>query len=193
MGFKSSLILLIISIIYVNGENITTTIPTTHSVFRSFRHKVDINGSCDINKNCSHNAVCVDNYCRCRPNHKWNPSERSCEKYDCGTDETDEFCERYDPNRVCTHEIFFYECKCKKGYIEDQINHKCRKFCYHNYDCDRKLFEGETNHMVCLDHACQCKPNYRWNINNRSCEYFECSKDSECWGNGDENRDCISG
>jgi len=47
--------------------------------------------------------------------------------------------------------------------------------------------------MVCTDFLCQCKPNYKWNTTSNRCENFNCTKDSECWGNGDENRECYEG
>lgn len=153
------------------------------------------NDYCDINKDCSHDRVCVDNYCRCRPNHKWDSERRTCESYNCRSNTE---CQSYDPNRECNDEYPFNrligsKCICKYGYEEDQKNQKCRKFCLYNYQCDSNALTQETNYMTCLDYVCQCKPNFRFNTTTNKCDYFECTKDAECWGNGDDYRECASG
>ncbi|CAG2118498.1 unnamed protein product, partial [Medioppia subpectinata] len=39
----------------------------------------------------------------------------------------------------------------------------------------------------------QCRPNYRFDATAQACLAFNCTKDSDCWTNGDENRECIEG
>ncbi|CAG2169853.1 unnamed protein product [Oppiella nova] len=158
-----------------------------------------INGFCDINENCTAGQVCLDSYCRCKPDHRWDVTRGRCESYNCATDvrDGDERCDTYDQNRRCDHNLavnlFRAKCECGNGYYEDKRSFKCRKFCFNNDDCDRGLGTNASNHMVCVDFLCQCRPNYRSVMNGRAqeCQAFNCTKDSDCWTNGDENRECI--
>ncbi len=157
--------------------------------------RIEINRFCDINENCTHSLLCIDNRCQCRPNHKWNRLSRECESFDCKTNETE--CQVSDPNRKCRLSLSIsslFQCECNHGYYEDKRNLKCRQFCHNNKHCDQSLIRGgHSNNMVCVDFLCQCRPNTKWNTTTNKCEAFNCTKDAECWNGADENRECING
>ena len=165
-----------------------------YSFDREFE-KIEINRYCDINDNCTHNTLCVDNQCQCRPNHRWNRLNKECESFDCLANETE--CKTYDQNRECRHALptlFLGRCECKHGYYEDKRSLKCRSFCFNNRECDPGLSgTGPSNNMVCVDFLCHCRPNYKWNVTANRCEAFNCTIDSECWTGADENRECHQG
>lgn len=165
--------------------------------FDKYFERIEINRNCDINENCTHNMLCIDNRCRCRPNHKWNRLEKSCVSFDCKTNETE--CQLYDPHRECRHislsisGLFGGQCECTHGYYEDKRNMKCRKLCHNNAECDPGIARGGvTNNLVCVDALCQCRPNFKWDVVSNRCQAFNCTKDAECWTD-DENRECVDG
>jgi len=199
-------LLLTISIVLVgvdcadSNSSVVQTI-SDKKLDEKFVSNIGINGFCDMNENCTAGQVCLDSYCRCKPDHRWDVTRGRCESYNCATDvrDGDERCDTYDPNRRCDHNLpvnlFRAKCECGNGYYEDKRSFKCRKFCFNNHDCDRGLATNASNHMVCVDFLCQCRPNYRSVMNGsaQECQAFNCTKDSDCWTNGDENRECIDG
>lgn len=57
--------------------------------------------------------------------------------------------------------------------------------CYENKDC----WIGTDDNRVCVDHKCQCKPNYMFDYINNQCKYFTCRLDKDCQSY-DQNRRC---
>ena len=57
--------------------------------------------------------------------------------------------------------------------------------CFENKDC----VMGSDDNRLCVDHKCQCKPNYQFDYINNLCRYFTCRLDKDCQSH-DSNRRC---
>ncbi|XP_054160275.1 uncharacterized protein LOC128958443 [Oppia nitens] len=170
-----------------NDSEIEQQLSDIKKISENFISKSNFNEYCDINDNCTESLVCLDNYCRCKPNHIWHNKTKNCQTYHC-SDSINE-CKKYDENRECNnyepvYALFGSKCECRSGFLEDKRSLKCRKHCFNNNDC--------SDQMVCVDFMCHNRPNYRFN-QIIGIQPFNCTIDSNCWSNGDENRECSNG
>ena len=159
-------------------------------------NKLCISKRCRTATDCNsvdNHSVCVEFRCGCELNYKFNKITQLCEEYKC---ENSNDCS-IGSNRVC--DVNSGKCICGSGYlgVKSANGVKClmrsttyKQSCntpYSNLICDLK-FWGE----VCVDHQCRCAAQYKYNIELKKCQSFNCSHSYECQ-TYDSNRYCISG
>ena len=136
-------------------------------------HSSTYHDFCSTGYDCSteKDEICVSSRCQCAPDFKYNGAVKRCMSSRCYSSED---CQTYDGNRVCNHE----KCVCGDGYEASLSTHLCdkktkknsktyQKFCNFGYDC----YEAKQR---CVDHLCQCQPDYTFNEDTQSCEKFNC-------------------
>jgi hypothetical protein len=74
-----------------------------------------------------------------------------------------------------------------KNFKNSSLKNNIRNYCNYNNDC--QLY-GDYN-QVCVDHLCECQPNYKWDTTYKKCVYFSCFQSIDCQ-NYDLNRICLN-
>jgi hypothetical protein len=74
-----------------------------------------------------------------------------------------------------------------KNFKNSSLKNNIRNYCNYNNDC--QLYEDYN--QVCVDHLCECQPNYKWNTTYRKCVYYSCFQSIDC-KNYDANRICLN-
>ncbi|KAH0535767.1 hypothetical protein KQX54_019051 [Cotesia glomerata] len=138
-----------------------------------------VGGFCWRNETCiTNNSVCIDNECKCKNNYTLRFNDQCIFALIGMSCEEDSECSRLIPFSKCSK---FKTCSCKKNYLahnwttcypSTEINEKCID---NSVPCRKKNF-------VCINHFCQCKPNFVYK--NSKCLpdrlYESCNSTFEC-------------
>ncbi len=151
------------------------------SEFRNTSTKSPIEIYCNDINNCGLNQFCVDNRCECLPNYEYSYVYNGCVFKPCFYSND---CTRFDANRICSNNGY---CNCRSGYT---VNPK--KICNRTVESYCNSFNDCGSNQFCVNHLCECQPNYVYNSFDNSCHLKYCSYDSDC-NTFDKNSVCLEG
>ncbi len=126
-----------------------------------------------LSLDCSKNQICRNGLCECDSSHILDSKSHFFAHKECKIDGD---CNGNDPKLICS----CGKCICDQYYSINSDTGHCEKtvgmFCLDDNFCT----ENGDSKQICVEHRCQCQPNYNLIDDNPFCSLHKCINDFDC-------------